>query len=112
MPKLIPLVPSVGFYRFSTALDGVDYIFDVRWNARDNAWFFDLLDVDEIMIRAGSKIVLGTLPGRRSAHADFPGGAFFVTDTSNAGLDATYEDLGTRVTLTYYSREEIAALVA
>ena len=111
MPKLIPLIPLEGFYRFSTTLESVDYIFDVRWNDRDSAWYFDLLDADENMIRAGCKIILGASPGRRSAHADFPSGAFVVEDTSGEGVEATYEDLGVRVVMRYYTAAEVLSFV-
>lgn len=110
MPQLIPLIPSEAFYSFSTTLDGVDYQFDVRWNARDAAWYFDILTVDQVMIRAGNKIALGSSPGGRSASENFPEGLFLVLDTSGAGIDASYEDLGTRVQMYFYTAAEINAL--
>jgi hypothetical protein len=110
MPQRIPLEPSEALYRFSTTLENVDYIFDVHWNARDAAWYFDLLDIDENMIRAGNKIVLGALPGRRSSSASFPPGVFVVLDTSGSGVDASYEDLGVRIVMHYYTQEEFNAI--
>ncbi len=109
MPQRIPLVPSEAFYSFSTTLDDTDYVFDVRWNTRDAAWYFDLLTIDGVMIRAGNKIVLGSSPGGLSADASWPG-LFIVTDTSGKGVDATYEDMGVRVQMHFYTFEEIEAL--
>lgn len=110
MPQIIPLEPSEAFYRFSTTLEDTDYIFNVRWNGRDAAWYFDLFTIDDVLIAGGNKIVLGAYPGARSASADMPPGVFIVSDTSDAGLDATYEDLGVRVVMHYYTVEEFIAL--
>jgi hypothetical protein len=111
MPQQLPLEPSNAHYSFSTTLDGTEYLFDVRWNGRDGAWYFDLLDADEDMIRAGNKVTLGSSPGVRSSDSRFPAGAFLTLDASGAGVEATYEDIGTRVLLLYYSPEELAGLV-
>lgn len=110
MPQQIPLIPSEPFYSFTTTLDGTDYQFDVRWNARDGAWYFDLLTVEDEMIRAGNKIVLGASPGGLSADAEFPAGLFLVLDTSGDGRDATFDDMGTRVLMYFYTDAEINAL--
>lgn len=110
MPQLIPLIPSEAFYNFTTTLDGDDFQFDVRWNGRDEAWYFDLLTVDQTPIISGNKIVLGTSPGGRSADSGFPAGLFIVLDTSGAGIDATFEDIGVRVQMFFYTDAEILAL--
>lgn len=107
MPIALPFVPSVPSYRVSTVLDEVEYILDVRWNARDGAWYFDLYDADEDLIRAGIKVVLGTLLGRRCADLRFPGGAIIADDTSRDGREATLDDIGTRVVVMYFDADEL-----
>jgi hypothetical protein len=97
----IPLVPSIGSYRFGTAIDTVPYLFDVRWNTRDQAWYLDVLETDETPIVRGVKIVLGAYLGRRSNHPLFKNGVLVASDTSGATRDATFDDLGTRVKLQY-----------
>ncbi len=104
----LPFIPAVPFYRFSTQLDDAQYIFDVRWNDRDGAWYFDLRTEDATMIRAGIKIVLGALLGDRSASANFPPGVFLASDLAGTGVDAGIDDLGSRVCVYYYSRDELA----
>lgn len=104
----LPFIPSVPSYRVSTTLSGVVYIFDVRWNTRDEAWYFDLLTEDETVIRHGIKIVLGTiLAGRVSTR--LPRGAFIAADLSGFGRDAGLDDLGSRVNVYFYTLEEIRA---
>jgi hypothetical protein len=108
MPTQLPFIPSEFNYRVNSVVDGVEYIFDVRWNGRDEAWYMDLYDVDEDPIRTGMKIVLGSLIGRRSVDPRYPAGAFVASDLSNSGTDATFDDLGVRVVVFFYSFEELA----
>ena len=100
----LPLVPSTPNYRFATTLDGTSYVFDVRWNARDEAWYLDVYDQNETLIRAGVKIVLGALLGRRSVDPAFPDGLLIATDLSGEGREATFDDLGTRVVVIFTPR--------
>jgi hypothetical protein len=89
-------------------LSGVQYIFDVRWNARDAAWYFDLLAEDETPIRSGIKIVLGTSLGSSSTAAFFQNNILVAVDLSNGGRDAELDDLGTRVRLLWSSLDDLA----
>lgn len=98
----LPFVPSIPFYQFSTTLDGVNYNFNVRWNTRDGAWYFDLSDDQENLIIAGVKIVLGVALARRSTDPRMPPGVFFAGDVTNSGTDAGIDDLGARVQVYYY----------
>lgn len=109
-PVVLPFVASNPNYRVGTTLNNVTYIFDVRWSTREGAWYFDIRDEDESMIRAGVKIVLGALLGRRSADARFPPGAFETFDLTYTGREAGLDDIGTRVVVLYYSPEALAAL--
>ena len=108
MPIQIPLIPEEFFYRVSTVLDERDYIFDVRWNARDSGWYFDLYDADGDLIRAGIKIMMSAFLGARSADPRYPAGTFIASDLSNEGRDATYLDLGVRVVVLFYTVEELS----
>lgn len=110
MPIQLQLEPSQAFYSFSTTLDGLDYLLNVRWNTRDAAWYFDLLTAEGESIRSGIKIVLGTFPGRRSASDLFPDGVFIVEDTARTSTDATFDDLGVRVLMYFYTSAEWSAL--
>ncbi len=107
MATFIPFVPGMVNYRLVTTIDGVTYIFDTRWNARDAAWYFDLLEEDETPIIYGVKVVLGTYLGRRSTHSFFRGGVLAAWDTSGQDLDAGIDDLGSRVQLVHYSALEV-----
>lgn len=110
MALLLPFVPSIPFYRFSTTLDNVEYVFDVRWNNRDAAWYFDVSETDNTPIAQGIKVVLGTYLGRWVNHTLFRDGVIVAVDLSDAGREATLDDLGTRVQIMRLGLEEVLSL--
>lgn len=89
-------------------MDSVQYVLDVRWNAREAAWFLDILAEDETPIISGVKIVLGTTLGRRSADSAKPAGLLRAFDLSGRSEEAGFDDLGTRVVVYYFSADEVA----
>jgi hypothetical protein len=107
--SIIPFIPGDGNYRFSTTLNDEQYTFDVRWNSRDEAWYFDMLDAEGVMIVAGVKIVLGTYLGRRSAHPFFSSNVIAAIDTTLAEQDPTFDDLGVRVLVQHYPINDLIA---
>jgi len=109
MPQLLPLIPSVPSYRVATTLAGTQYVLDVRWNGRAAAWYMDLLQEDTTPIALGIKIVLGRFIGIRVTDPAFPPGIIMASDLSGAGIDATLDDIGTRVAVYFYTLEEINA---
>ena len=112
MPVVLPFSPGAPFYRVSTSMDGSDgpstqYILDVRWNERDKAWYFDLLDGSENIIASGLKVVLGAYIGRTSQHPFFRTGVLVAVDSTGQGQDAGYDDLGNRVQVIRYTLPEM-----
>jgi hypothetical protein len=97
----VPLVPSVGWYQVKTNLDSNDYLFDVWWNTTDSSWRMNILEVDSTPIVQNVRIVLGCYLGRRTRHPLFRHGVFIAVDSTRSGTDATYDDLGVRVSLQY-----------
>lgn len=109
MPTIIPLVAADPTYRFATNIGTANYIFYVRWNSRDAAWYFDLLEQDGTVIVQSVKIVLGAPLARATTHALFDAGVLVARDTTKSGLEPTIDDLGTRVQLWYLTRAEMVA---
>lgn len=108
---VLPFIASNGNYQFETYIGDKPYVFDVRWNERDEAWYFDLSENDGRAIASGLKIVVGTHIGRTSRHELFSRGVFVAVDTEGNHRDATYDDLGTRVEVRYYPIEALAAAI-
>lgn len=55
--QVLPTVNDIGRYRFRVELDNVVFGFDFRFNVRDGRWYYNLLNADGEIIRAGLKIV-------------------------------------------------------
>jgi hypothetical protein len=98
---VIPFQPSIANYRMSVPIDGTVYTLDVHWNGRDSAWYFDVSTVEDVLLYAGIKIVLGARLGIQCQRADFPLGYFVALDSSGAGIDAGFDDIGTRVQVVF-----------
>jgi hypothetical protein len=112
MPIDLPLIPSEPNQGFSATLEETQYVFECRWHSRDASWYLSIFTEQEDPIRVGMRVVLGAALGRRSPDDRMPPGAIVAVDTSapegTDGLDATLDDLGTRVQVRYYTRDELA----
>jgi len=108
MAQILPFDSASPNYRMGTVLDGVNYLFDVRWNTRDGAWYFDVLKSDETILRSGIKVVIGAFLGDHTVHADWPNGVFVAKDESGANQDARYDDLGTRIKVYFLTAADVA----
>lgn len=108
MIQQLPLVPATPNYRVGTSLDGVSYVFDVRWNGRAAAWYVDILDEEADPICVGLKVVLGAALGARSADPRRPAGLLMASDLSGEGREATFDDLGSRVVVYFYPFADLA----
>jgi hypothetical protein len=109
MPTKLPLVPSMGYYDFTTTVDGYSLLFTIRWNPIDRAFFMDVADQRNRPIVEGEKIVIGAYIGRKSKHPLFTDGAFIAFDTAGNFEDAGYDDLGGRVEVWYYTANELVS---
>lgn len=110
MPDFIPLDPSATNYRLRVPLDNETYLFDVRWNSRDAAYYVDIRQQDETPVALGLKLVLGVNIGRTYNHPFFQKHLLRMVDSSDDRLDATYDDIGRRVFLMHTSFAEIVDL--
>lgn len=106
MSTFLPVAPSDPNNQFQVSLNDDVYTFDVRWNTRDEAWYFDLTDAEGRVIVAGVKIVLGALLGRRSSHPFFRQNVLVAIDTTLENRDPGFDDLGTRVLLKHMTAGE------
>lgn len=110
MASELPFDCEDPFYRVGITLFDTPYLLDVRWNTRDSAWYFDILDAAEVPIMCGIKIVLGALSLWRCVDPRKPSGMMVAMDLSGKGREATIDDLGTRVIVVHYTVEELRAL--
>lgn len=98
---LIQVEQSNPDYTMGVVLDTNHFIMHIYWNDRQLAWFFDMLQPDQTPIINGVKVVLGQYLGRTAQVPPFTTGVIGAVDTSGSGLDAGFDDLGSRVVLVY-----------
>ncbi len=88
-------------YSIEVTLDGRVFRLLFKFNGRDQAWYLDLFDADDVLLRSGIRIVNDWLLFRLWQTETRPEGDSMAiaqgADTSIAGL----QDLGERVLLTY-----------
>lgn len=89
-------------------LDGTAYVFDVRWNTRAAQWAVDISEEDGTMVVRGAVIALGAILGRTSTHLLLRSGIIVARDTSRENVEPTLDDLGTRVQIYFFTRDEYA----
>ncbi len=92
------------FYDMTVAIEGQSYVFDFRFNQRENCWYFSISLPDETELISGVKVVCRRELLHRAAEVRLPQGLLIAlpngADDSPPGL----EELGVdqRVTLTYF----------
>lgn len=103
----IPLVED-GQSHFTqiTSLDGVDFLFEFRWNEREQRWYMDLYEADGTPVVTGIKVVADWSLLRLVVRDLRPAGEIYSYDTTGEG-DPRLGDLGTRVRLIYIPEAEL-----
>ncbi len=106
MAVSIPFLTGETNYRLACPIDDTAYYFDVHWNSRDAAWYFDMYEQDGTIVVLNVKVVNGVPLGRRSLHEFFEDHMIVVVDSSGHGRDAAFDDLNTRVLVVLQSTED------
>lgn len=105
----LPLT-SDPFYVFTTTLGDTRYDFTIKWNDRGNVWTIDLVDSDtQATIFLGVPIVIGC---DIFSPFNIGNGSLIAWDESGTQIDASFDDLGSRVNLYWFSADEVAAVLA
>ncbi len=99
----LPNDPTSPYYEYTVPLDAVLYTFRFKFNARDEAWFFDLLrGTDGELLRAGVKVVTGWPLLRLYQGDDAPAGHIMAVSLGDPGAEATtVAQLGDGILLVY-----------
>lgn len=109
MAEVVPFRPGVPQQRLDITLAGVSYVMITHWNARDNAYYIDVLEADETPVAYGIKVVLGVVLGRRYTHEFFNSGerGLIAVDLSNTGRECGVDELGGRVQIWYLTEVDM-----
>jgi hypothetical protein len=104
MASIIPLKSNTS-QEFRLTLEGNEYDCSLRRNERMGVWMFSIRDADANSVIEGQALVLGQ---KILSQYNLGLGQFMVADTENTDIDATAEDLGSRVVFIYLTEEELA----
>lgn len=100
---------GVAFWTMSLPdLDGRAYLLQGDWNQRESKWYLTIRDPEtNETIHGPRKVVANWDLLRTCADARRPLGMLVALDVSGAGDDPGFDDLGTRVILTYTAAAEL-----
>ena len=98
-------------YEYDIELAGVVYHLKFAWNAREEAWYMDIQDQDEVDILVGIKLVINYRLLLQYRALDVPDGDFICWDLEQNPVAGgiTFDNLGTRYQLLFFTTAEIEA---
>jgi hypothetical protein len=96
-------------YDYTTTLDEVTYRLRLTWKTRQEGWYLDLYDADENALLLGKRLAGDTPLLQRYQISGLPPWEIMVVDTEGGGIEPTFESLGKRHLLYYFSEAEIPA---
>lgn len=103
----VPLPGELPFFNIRVRLSGSEYVFDFRYNQREDRYYLTLQNQDGEPLVSGFKVVCNVPIGRKSARVDLPLGKLIFQDETTSQEPARYGDLGERVKLYYYEPETL-----
>lgn len=101
------VIPTLSdpFYSLRITLDGVDYNFDFNYSTREKRWYFDIYDVENNLLLAGTKVVcLYPLNAYQQEYYNLPPGTLICASGTDDNSPPTVDELGLnkRCLLIYY----------
>jgi len=106
----LPTSTDVPYYEFEVELDDVEFKLEFRYNDRDDAWYMTVLDPEDVVLRAGIRVVLSWALLRLWADTTRPGGDIISVNQGSVLVPPTLTQLGAEVVLNYFDASEVAAL--
>lgn len=86
----IPFDVNARWFAQTVELQGVTYVLEFQYNAREQRWFMDILDVGETPLVRGICLTINRdLNGQYGSYV-LPKGTFFCRDSSGAGREPTF----------------------
>lgn len=88
-------------YDYRTTLEGDTYTLSYYYNAREGAWYFDVLDVNDDPVVSGSRLTGGSSPLLRNKKNNRPPGDFLPYSTAGDLADPDRDTFGDTVLFFY-----------
>ena len=103
----IPTDTTVTNYEFFVLLDNVEFLLRFLFNDRDQSWILNILDSNEVLIRAGLKVVNEFPLLRLWQDLNRPAGELLGANEGQVLDPPSLNQLGTDVVLTYLDEAEL-----
>jgi hypothetical protein len=97
----LPVDATEPAYDVDFIMSGVVYRLYLAWNTRGEYWAMSIGLTDGTMLAEGQPLRADWEVFRQVVSADMPPGRIICVDTSGAGLDPAFDDLGARVIVVY-----------
>jgi hypothetical protein len=96
------------FYTITIPLDGKDYVFDFRYNQREQVWYFSIEQPDGVRLATGVKVVCNT-PLIYKRDERLPPGLLVAISQDGDDTSPSLLELGPgkRVVLSYLTGDEV-----
>ena len=107
---IIPTRTDLANYDQTVELDGVEFVFEFRFNARDDAWYFNVLNTSGDRLRSGIKVMSNWALLQLWKDDTRPGGEIIAFDNREVAAPAGIFDLGSDVLLTYVEAETLEGI--
>jgi len=97
-----PTIRDLAHYTFELSLDGVVFRLKFKYNSREEAWYFNVSDANNVILRAGLKVVNEwDLLRLWAARTGRPLGEIVTVNLGDVPAPPTLNQLGEDVVLTY-----------
>jgi hypothetical protein len=106
----IPTSITDANYEFTISLDNVEYKLSFRFNSRDEAWYLTILTPDDIVLRAGIKVVNEWVLTRLWVAVNRPAGDLVTVNQGELLNPPLLDELGTKALLDYLDEAEAESL--
>lgn len=102
---VIPIDSTLGKQSFTTILDGIELGFELLNNSRGDYWTMNVYSSAGDLLAAGVRLITNFPLMLRNNDERLPPGQMMLVDMTGAGLEASYEALGTTHVLMYKEAE-------
>lgn len=106
----IPTSTTNENYEFTISLDNVEYKLAFYFNSRDSAWYMTVKTVDDVVLRAGLRIVNEWAMFRLWVAANRPAGEMVTVNQGELLSPPLADQLGAETVLDYLDASEVEAL--
>lgn len=104
--RIIPLDSTYPKRSFRITIDGVSYVFRMRWNNRMERWIISISDSSDTLIVAGLVLNTRTDIAGQFRHLPIPQGLLLILHMKKELFDPDFESLDADAILTYSVVEE------